>query len=212
VEDYRVKLTAKSFFSQIVQQAVFIALLVGAALGLAAGLLLIFDSERAFRISDRLNQWVSTRAAIRPLEEHRDISRPMYRMHRFVGLLICAGALYSLVVIGTPHGTAAIAKSLGALGSPRLASWLSESLRAFLLVGNFAALAFGIVFTVRPSALRGIEAWADRRISARKASKPLDRMRFTPDEFVRAHPTLVGVLIALGSVYVLLNLGFALLR
>jgi len=207
-----VKLTAKSFFGQIIQQAIFIVLLVGAALGLVAGLLLIFDSARAFRASDILNRWVSTRAAIRPLEEHRDISRPMYRMHRFVGLLICAGALYALVVIGMPYGTAAIAKSLGTLGSPRVASWLSDSLRAFLLIGNFAALAFGIVFTVRPSALRALEAWADRRISGRRASKPLDQMRFTADEFVRAHPRLVGALVALGSLYVLLNLGFALLR
>lgn len=198
------------FLSAIVQQTIFIFLLIGSAFALVAGLLLLLDSERAFRIGERLNRWVSTRAVLRPLEEQRSIARPLYRMHRLVGTLICAGALYALIVLGTPYGEAAIAKTLSGIGPQRFASWVSESLRIVLLVGNFGALLFGIVFTVRPSALKGLEAWADRRISARQATKPLEEVRLTTDRFVRAHPRFSGWVITLGSLYVLVNLSFVL--
>jgi hypothetical protein len=205
-------LTATKFFSQILQQSIFIFLLLGSLVALAAGLLLLFSSERAFRIGDLLNRWVSTRVALRPLEEPHSISRPLYRMHRLVGALICAGALYALVVLGSPYGETAIAKSLASLGPPRFASWLSESLRLTLLLGNLGALIFGLAFIVRPSALKGLETWADRRVSGRKATKPLEEIRLPADRFARAHPRLVGAVVTLGSLYVLANLGFVLLR
>jgi drug/metabolite transporter (DMT)-like permease len=199
------------FLSQIVNEAVAIFLLVGAAFGLVVGLMLLLDSARAFRIGDRLNRWVSTRAAIRPLEEHHSIARPLYRMHRLVGMLICAGALYALAVLGTPAGKDAVVKSLSTLGSPAFAAWIAESLRVVLLVGNVAAFVFGVLFIVRPSSLKRLEAWADLRVSGRKASKPLEVMRDPTDRFVRAHPRMVGGLVIAGSLYVLLQLGVAVL-
>ena len=206
------KISFSTFISQIVGQTIVIFLLVGAVFALAAGLLLAFRSETAFRISERMNRWVSTRTAIRPLEQHRSISRPLYRMHRLVGALICAGAIYSLIVLGMPTGESAIVKSLSSLGPARFSAWLAESLRWILLAGNFGALLFGIVFIVRPSALKSLEAWADRRISMRRSTKPLEESHLTADVFVRAHPRFTGVMIILGSVYVMVNLGYALLR
>jgi hypothetical protein len=200
------------FLSQIVNQSIIVFLMVGAAFALLVGLMLLLDSERAFRIGERLDRWVSTRAAVKPLEEFHNISRPLYRMHRLVGALICAGALYSLVVLGLPSGGQAITKSLRGIGPTYFAAWLSESLRYVLLAGNFGALLFGLVFIVRPSALKSLEAWADRRISERKAVMPLEKMRMSADQFLRRHPKAMGVLVILGSLYVLLNLGYALLR
>ena len=200
------------FLSLIVNQSIFVFLMLGAAFALVAGLLLLFDSQRALRIADRLDRWVSTREVVKPLEEFRSISRPLYRMHRLVGALICAGALYSLIVLGMPSGGAAIAMSLSGIGPVRFAAWLSESLRYVLLAGNFAALLFGLVFIVRPSALKSLESWADRRVSERKAVKPLETMRMSANQFLSRHPQAVGVLVILGSLYVLLNLGYALLR
>jgi hypothetical protein len=200
------------FLSQIVNQSIFIFVLAGAAFALVAGLMLLLDSKRALRIAELLDRWVSTRAVVKPLEEHRNINRPLYRMHRLLGALICAGALYSLIVLGMPSGEAAIAKSLSGIGPTRFAAWMSESLRYVLLAGNFCALLFGLVFIVRPSALKSLEAWADRRISERKAVKPLEKMRNSADQFLRRYPQAVGVLVILGSLYVLVNLGYALLR
>ncbi len=198
------------FLSAILQQTLFVFLLLGSVFALVAGLLLVFNSAQAFRIAERMNRWVSTRAALRPLEEQRSISRPLYRMHRLVGALICAGALYALIVLGTPYGEMAITKTLSGIGPQRFASFVSESLRIVLLVGNFAALVFGLVFIVRPSALKGVEAWADRQISGRRATKPLEEVRLSTDRFAREHPTLVGAVVATGSLYVMVNLGFVL--
>lgn len=200
------------FLLEIAGRAAVIFLFIGAIVALVAGLLLIFDSPRAFRISDWLNRWVSTRSALRPLEAHHSIARPLYRMHRIVGSFICAGALYSLAVLGTAKGEAAIVKSLSSLGPARFSAWLAESLRYILLTGNFAALLFGLVFIVRPSALKGLEAWADRSISGRQSTKPLEEMHRPADQFVRSHPRLVGILIVFGSAYILATLGYALRR
>jgi len=199
------------FLTAIVQQTVFVFLLVGAIFALAAGLLLIFRSGLAFRMAETMNRWVSTRSAMRALEEHHSIARPLYRMHRLVGVLLCVGALYSLLVLGSAPGEMALIRMLGSFAPRRFASFAAESLWIVLLVGNVCALLFGLVFTVRPSALKGLEAWADRRISGRKASKPLEQVHLTTDEFVRAHPRLVGVLVSAGSLYVMVNLGVALL-
>ncbi len=200
------------FLLSIVSQAALIFLLAGSVVALIAGILLLVDSPRAFRIGDWLNRWVSTRSALRPLEAHHSIARPLYRMHRLVGTFICAGALYSLSVLGTAKGATAILKSLESLGPARFSSWLAESLRYILITGNVGALLFGLVFIVRPSALKRLEAWADRSISGRKTSKPLEEMHRPADEFVRAHPRLVGAIILLGSLYILVTLGYALSR
>ena len=200
------------FLSQIVNQAIFVFLLLGAAVALIAGILLVFDSPRAFRISDWLNRWVSTRSATRRLDEHHTIAKPLYRMHRLVGTLICAGALYALLVFGTAKGEVALAKSLGTLVPARAVAWLTESLRYILLAGNFVALLFGLVFIARPSALKRLEVWTDRSISGRKSTKTLEEMHGQVDRFARTHPRLVGVLVILGSAYVLANLGYVLLR
>lgn len=201
-----------NFISTIVNQTVLIFLALGSVFGLVAGLLLCFDSARAFRIGDRMDRWVSTRAALRPLEEHHSIARPLYRMHRLVGFLICAGALYVLAVVGSPAGEMAIAKSLMGIGPARFSAWISESLRYILLLGNACAFLFGLVFIVRPSALKRVESWADRRISGRRPSKPLEEMHRPADRFARAHPRLVGGLVIAGSLFVMANLGYALLR
>jgi hypothetical protein len=200
------------FLSQIVNQTVFVFLVVGAAFALLAGLLLLFDSRRAFSIGERLDRWVSTRSALRPLEKHHSFARPMYRMHRLTGALICAGALYALAILGTPEGAAAVSKSLAGLGPKYFASWISDSLRIALLLGNVGAFAFGLIFIFRPSLLKSLEAWADRNISGRKATKPLEEVHRPADRFARQHPGIVGGLVVLGSLYVLLNLGYALLR
>lgn len=201
-----------AFVSSILQPTLVIVLLLGAALGVITGLLLILDSERAHRISAVLNRWVSTRAAMRPLEEQRSIKKPLYRMHRLVGGLICAGALYSLIVLGSPYGISAVAKSLSSLGPPRFSSWIAQSLTLILLAGNLGALIFGVFFLARPSSLKGLEAWADRQVSARQRTKPLEQQRFPLDEFARARPRLVGTLVLLGALFVLASVGYPLIR
>jgi len=57
-----------------------------------------------------------------------------------------------------------------------------------------------------------VEGWADRQYGPPLANPNLDAPRYPPDEFVRAHPRLVGALATLGSLFVLVSLGATLLR
>lgn len=188
-----------------------VLLIGGAVLGLVIGAMLLIDSARVIRWNYALNTWYSTRKGIRGLERPFDIKRPVYRWHRILGILVFAGAVYTLDALVYTFNTTALARIFRDLGSPALLTLVFEAARIALIVGNVAALLAAVVLVFRPSLLKGIEAWADRQYSARESTKPLEVMRYQPDEFVRARPKLIGTLIVLGSAYVLIALGVRLL-
>ena len=111
-----------NFVADIFQQTMLLSLFIGAACALLAGLLLIFNSALALRISEHLNRWVSSRAALGPLLKKYSIDEPLYRAHRLSGTLITASALYSLVILGSSQGETAIQVSLSGLGSAHFSS------------------------------------------------------------------------------------------
>jgi hypothetical protein len=172
--------------------------------------MLLVDAERLMRWNYVLNRWFSTRQAMRPLEEPLDVKRFVYRRHRVLGVLLFAGALYTLDVLAFSYRTDALVRVFRDLGDPGLLGIAFEAARIFLMVGNVAALAAAVVLCFRPSLLKGLESWGDRQFSGRAPTRPLDTMRYQPDEFVRARPRIVGVFILIGSLYVLLSLGLAL--
>ena len=182
-------------------------LLAGAVFALLVGIMLLVDGERVLRWNSAMNAWISSRQAMRPLEEPHDVKRVVYRWHKVAGLLVLAGAIYSLDELIFSYRTASLTQAFRGLASPVLLAMLFDALRYLLVAGNLAALAAGLVLCFRPSLLKGIEAWGDRAYSGRKLAKPLDIMRYGPDEFVRARPRLAGALIALGSLFILVSLG-----
>jgi hypothetical protein len=186
-------------------------LLLGAVLGLVVGGMLLLDSPRALRWNSALSTWISSRQALRPLDEPHDIKRVIYRWHRLLGLVIFAGALYTLDVLVFRYQGVPLARAFRDLANPGLLALLFDGIRYALIAGNAAALAAGLVLCLRPSLLKGLEAWADLAYSSRKPTKPLDVMHYAPDEFVRSRPRVIGALLAIGSLYILVVLGSALL-
>lgn len=185
----------------------YLLLLGGAALGVVIGVLLLIDSERVMRWNYVLNKWYSTRQAMRALDRPIDVKRPFYRWHRVLGVLVFAASLYTLDVLVFGFHTSALVRALRGTGSPALLALILDSVRLFLIAGNVAALVAAAVLVFRPSLLKGLEVWGDRQYSGRVATKPLDIMRYQPDDFVRSRPKLVGGLLVLGSLYVLITLG-----
>jgi hypothetical protein len=186
---------------------IYILLLGGAVLGVVIGALLLFDSERVMRWNYKLNRWYSTRQAMRALERPIDVKRPFYRWHRVLGAVVFAASLFTLDVLVFGFHTSALVRALRGSGDPALLSLVLDTARLVLITGNVAALIAAAVLVFRPSLLKGLEVWGDRQYSGRAATKPLDIMRYQPDEFVRARPRLVGGLLVLGSIYVLLTMG-----
>lgn len=189
----------------------YVLLLAGALLALVVGVLLIVDSARVMRWNYALNRWFSTRKALRPLDRQIDVKRVIYRWHRVLGVLVFAGAVYTLDVLVFKYQTGALVRVFRDLGRPALLELVFESVRILLIVGNVAALLAALVLCFRPSLLKGIEAWGDHHYSGRESTKPLDIMRYQPDDFVRARPRMVGVAVVIGSAYVLIALGLRLL-
>jgi len=60
---------------QTLGPVLYIVLLIGAAIGLVIGILLIFDSARVMRWNGALNTWYSTRKAGRVLDESLEVKR-----------------------------------------------------------------------------------------------------------------------------------------
>ena len=195
---------------QTLGPVLYVLLIAGAALGLVVGIMLLVDSERVMRWNYALNTWYSTRKAMEALEQPLDVKRVVYRWHRLMGILVLAGALYTLDILVFGFNTSALVRIFRDLANPAILGLVVETVRLFLIVGNVAALLAAGVLVFRPSLLKGLEAWADRYYSSRESAKALDVMRYQPDEFVRARPRMVGALVTLGSLYVLLTLGLLL--
>jgi hypothetical protein len=183
--------------------------LLGGVMGLLMGIALIFRSSLVARVSARMNVWISSRQAMRPLEAPIDIERAVYRWHRLVGALLLAGALFTLYVATTRFQGPELSLVLGKFFRVEIAKWIGQSLRIFLIVANLAALLFAAVMILRPSALKPLEAWANRQYSGRQATRAWEIPRNLIDPFVQNNPRLVGVLLALASLCVLVVLGYA---
>ena len=188
----------------------YVVLLIGAALGLVIGILLVVDSARVMRWNAALNTWYSTRRAARMLDEPLEIKRVVYRWHRVVGLLVFAGAFFTLDALVFGFTTTALVRASRGAGNLALLGLVYEAARLFLIIGNVAALVVAAILVFRPSLLKGVEGWADRYYSTRRSTEPLDVMRYQPDDFVRARPRIVGVVVTAGSLYALFGLSLLL--
>jgi hypothetical protein len=188
----------------------YVLLLGGAVLGLVIGVMLVVDSARVMRWNERLNLWISTGSAMSALDRPVEVKRAIYRWHRLVGLLVLAGAFFTLDALAFGFTTGAVVRTFRGAGSTALLALAFETLRIFLIVGNIAALLAALVLVFRPSLLKGIEGWADRSYGGNPSPEKLDRMRYQPDELVRSRPRLIGALVILGSAYALFGLSLLL--
>lgn len=188
----------------------YVLLLAGAALGLVVGVMLVLDSARVMRWNQVLNRWYSSQRALQPLDQSIDVKRTVYRWHRVLGVLLFAGALYTLDVVVFSAKTDALVRAFRNLGNPVLVSLLVEAVRIMLIIGNVAALLAAAVLCFRPSLLKGLESWGDRQYTFSRSSEPLEAMRYGPDELARSRPRLLGGVLALGGLYVLVSLGWLL--
>ena len=195
---------------QTLGPALYVVLLAGAVLGLVIGVLLLIDSARVLRWNATLNTWYSTRQAMRALDRPVEVKRAVYRWHRVVGLLVLAGAVITLDALMFGFTTKAVVRGFRDLGSTAVLEIVFETVRIFLVVGNFAALLAAVLLVFRPSLLKGVESWADRSYSGRESTEALDVMRYQPDELARSRPRVVGTLVVLGSLYALFGLSLLL--
>lgn len=196
---------------EILWQTFLIFVIGGCVVSLGIGLWMLFSPATTLRANDYLNKWISTRLMMRPLDMPRTTERFFYKHHRVVGILLLAGAAYTLYSIVFRYRQQALLKTFSLNINPHALSWLLDSAVVLLTLGSLFALVLGAFLLIRPSLLRNIEAWANKGYSGRRMTKFLDIMHYAPDRAVGASPRVFAVLIILGSLYVLVNAAFLLL-
>ena len=182
-------------------QALAIFLIVGALMGVAVSLLLIFKPHLMARVNRVANRWISMRHADRWLDHSISIEQWFYQYHRPLGILVILGAGYILVYFGLLFDKAIALQRLAGHMPVRLLDGLLDALVLASLTGAAVALFVGLFLWLRPSLLRGIEETANQWVSSRRATKVLDIPRDQVERFVAIHAQRVGWLLLLGSIY-----------
>src|SRR5262249_23759727 len=147
---------------------------------LLIGLNLIFNSAETLRLFARLNQWVSLRRTLRPLEVPRDIGAAVRRWRPWLAAFFIAGGAFALFGLATRFDARAIISAFGL--RPAVASWLLDSAWWALVVGNLAGIAVGIMLAFFPDALDVLETRGSRWYSERRHSGAGEAMHITPLE------------------------------
>jgi hypothetical protein len=105
---------------------------------------------------------MSWRTWLAKLDETRDVKRVIYRGHRIAGILLFAGALFTLDRLWFHYEPEVVARLFEGWGSADLHIIFAEAIHLFLLLGNALALVVAFLVIFRPSLLKGLEHWADR--------------------------------------------------
>lgn len=191
---------------ELLSDALVIAGILLMLVCLLTGVVFLFAPRFATSMERGADQKFSLRKALKPVEIPRQTERFFYRHHRSMGILIALlGGLFVWLYLVEGEGSR-IAEWLGRQAGGELLSAWGAGIGGFLVVVNVLAIVFGIVMAVRPSALKGVETFANRWISTRRATKALDSEHDPLGRFAMRHPRLFGVLVLLGSLFVLLNL------
>jgi hypothetical protein len=180
-------------------------LLAGSMAGLAVGALLVLNPQRIRAVSHILNRWVSTRRLNQALDRSVMVDPWFYRHHRFSGALILLAAVYILYVfsVGLDGKDAVLELSRRFNMSPVIVDWLLDALALSALLGALLAAFVSLFLLLRPSMLKDFEQVSNRWVSLRQGLKPVEVQREGLDEYVFRHSRASGILIMLGSLYIL---------
>ena len=174
-----------------------LAFVVGAAVAVRPALL--------EGVRHRADRRVSMRRATRSLDVPRNVDRWFYRHHRIYGAFVVALAVLLLGVLTFGSAPAAWHRAFGP-EYREVAAIIVDTARVVLWVLGIFALAIGVVVFVRPSALKGVEARANRWVTTRRAFRGLEREYHGTESWIARHPRAWGVAVAAATGIALLAL------
>jgi hypothetical protein len=132
-------------------------LIVSGTTGLVAGAGLLFMPERVFSEQSRWRQWLLEHDLSTQLNRYQRIEKPLYRHHRLFGAALTVGALTLLYLLTKLQSYLFATSVWSQIQGVRLAMIFAWALATLALI-------IGILFLVRPSALKGVETLSNRWI------------------------------------------------
>lgn len=186
-----------------------VLLIFGNVFALVIGVLMLAAPQHLSAIFKFSNRWISTRKLTKLLEQPRPTERAMLRYPRVLGAILLASALLILIKGAnfiTSMSAADGGKMLAQLyGDAKISSGAWEtlwiSLIAFIVIGAVTAIMVGLMALFRLDWLRHWSGSANRWVSTRRLTKPLDVPHYQLDELVSARPRLWGGVITALSLF-----------
>ena len=173
----------------------------GGIVGVLLGATMLIKPERIVSLNENFSRWVSTIKIEQQFDRPRWIERIFYRHHRLVGALILIGAIGVLYTFLIRYNVRRISAAIAP------GNWgLWDLVIATLLVGSVVAGLVGIIVLVRPSLLRELEKMANRWIATDGMLKVFNARHHFLDQHVLRHRKSVGVIMIIGSLYILIVL------
>jgi hypothetical protein len=192
----------------ILLRSVVLFLLLGSLAGLVAGALLLWNPQRLRAISAILNRWVSTRHVNQALDRSIELDPWFYRYRRVSAtvILLASGYILYAFTFGLERASAVIALASQFNLPAVIVGGLLDALVLSALLGALLAAFVSLFLLLRPSLLRDFEQSANSWVSLRRGLKPVEVPRQGVDEFVFKYGRQAGILLILGSLYVLVLL------
>ncbi|MCK5001551.1 MAG: hypothetical protein KAS57_00895 [Gammaproteobacteria bacterium] len=175
-------------------------------ISLVVGVLLLIKPAIIFRFNKQAGTKFSMRHATKFLEVPYVIDPLFYKHHRIVGAIVTLISGYILYYFSLVYDAALIAEYVKDSVYAIALDILVNALRVFMLFTSVFIVLIGIVIFVRPSQIKSVEAWANRWISTRQASRKLSVERDQVNLLAYKYPRITGMIIVLLSLYALILL------
>lgn len=195
--------TTIDFTPMLIEAAMLLFVFTG-LVAAALGLLMLLTPAGFERLSKIVGRRFSARQLMKPLEvpHYREVF--FYRHHRWTGGLILAGALFFLLSLSFRFDLETASAVLP--GN----EWVWTSVFWFLVVGNIVALAIGAMILLRPHMLEQLEKSANRWVSLRQISRPLEKSHDAMDHMASRHPKVIGAVLLVAGLFLATTFGLLL--
>ena len=152
-----------------------------------------------------MNRWIETDSLFNRLDEPVRLERLFYRHHRIMGLLIVAGAAYCLYSLWLWVDLLTLFSGSHSGSELGWSNILVDAAIMVLTLGNILSLIVGVIVILRPSLLKGLESRANTWIESDQFFQSLDTRIDMTEHWLNRHPRLIGLLVIIGSLYMMSN-------
>lgn len=183
---------------QVFLDGVFIFFMIASIFSFIVGIGLATRNPAMLRFFAFMNRGFSTRRLFKPLFVPHYVEPVLLKHSGTLGMVIIIGALASLFLLWEVDADVFQSVFLGYFAREE-AEVLAGYTKSFLLVGNGACIAIGLLALFFPHLLTRIETYTDKWYTLRKQTRPLTQVQLDVDKWVMAHPTVSGVTLSVLS-------------
>ncbi|MHB8622437.1 MAG: hypothetical protein ACYC9J_05180 [Sulfuricaulis sp.] len=184
-------------------------LIIGNIFALGVGMLMLAAPQRLDAVFKISNRWISTRRAMKQLEMPHSTDRVMLRYPRVLGAIMLASAALILIKgaifisnVSIADGGKLLAQFYrGTKLSSSVAQSLWLSLITIILFGAVLAMVVGLMSLFKLGKLKFWAESANRWISTRQLTKPLDLPHYHLDRLVSDSPRVWGGVITVLALF-----------